>query len=144
MPIKSAHLQNFTVFEDLHIQFSKGINVVIGTNGTGKTHLLKMMYGLCEKENDLNKEIFDIARPYFSVEPLQLIRNEHAAKITVALDDETSKIFEIKNHENTKSQVYEFSHGSTDFKVKSIFLPAKEMLSHSKGFLALYNKYKIP
>ncbi|MCB5007585.1 ATP-binding protein, partial [Streptococcus mutans] len=36
------------------------------------------------------------------------------------------------------------SYNLTDFKTKSIFIPAKEMLSHSKGFLALYNKYKIP
>ena len=27
---------------------------------------------------------------------------------------------------------------------KSIFIPAKEMLSHSKGFLALNNKYELP
>jgi len=34
--------------------------------------------------------------------------------------------------------------GFPDKEQKSIFIPAKEMLSHSKGFLALNNKYDMP
>ena len=33
-------------------------------------------------------------------------------------------------------------NGSID--IKEVFIPAKEMLSHSKGFLALNNKYDMP
>lgn len=42
---KSVRLQNFTVFKDLKLKFSPGINVFVGENGTGKTHLLKTLYG---------------------------------------------------------------------------------------------------
>ena len=66
MSIKSAQLQNFTVFEELKIKFSKGINVVIGTNGTGKTHLLKAMYGISEATKAEENEVIDIAPLYFS------------------------------------------------------------------------------
>ncbi len=45
--IESLTLKNFTVFRDLTVEFSQGINVVIGENGTGKTHLIKAAYGLC-------------------------------------------------------------------------------------------------
>lgn len=44
--IKRLRLQNFTCFRDLEMEFSLGINVFIGENGTGKTHLLKVLYGL--------------------------------------------------------------------------------------------------
>tara|TARA_Y100001970_G_scaffold294169_1_gene447896 strand:+ start:12237 stop:12404 length:168 start_codon:yes stop_codon:yes gene_type:complete len=39
--ITNLQLKNFTAFTDLVIDFSPGINIVIGENGTGKTQLLK-------------------------------------------------------------------------------------------------------
>ena len=43
--ISGLSLRNFTVFADEIFNFCDGINVVIGSNGTGKSHLLKMAYG---------------------------------------------------------------------------------------------------
>ncbi|WP_310604165.1 AAA family ATPase [Anaerosporobacter sp.] len=45
MAINYIKIKNFTVFKDTEINFSKDINVIIGENGTGKTHLLKLLYG---------------------------------------------------------------------------------------------------
>ena len=42
MKIKRIKFQNYTVFEDQQMEFSPGINVIIGENGTGKTHLMKV------------------------------------------------------------------------------------------------------
>ncbi|MGD0961899.1 MAG: AAA family ATPase [Methylomonas sp.] len=42
--IKHLRLQNFTVFKDAELEFSRGLNVIIGENGAGKTHLLKLGY----------------------------------------------------------------------------------------------------
>ena len=36
-----VRLERFTAFEQLDIELNSGINVFIGANGTGKTHLLK-------------------------------------------------------------------------------------------------------
>lgn len=81
MSIQSTHLQNFTVFEKTKIEFSKGINVVIGTNGTGKTHLLKAMYGICEGINNRTQDVYDISQPYFSVNPIELVRSKENSNI---------------------------------------------------------------
>ena len=147
MSIKSAHLQNFTVFEKLEVEFSKGINVVIGTNGTGKTHILKAMYGICEVINNSN-EVYDLSQLYFSVNPVELIRTRENPNlktfIKLKFEKDNDATFNIIMHEGKKIAADGVSYNLTDFKTKSIFIPAKEMLSHSKGFLALYNKYKIP
>lgn len=37
-------LENFTVFSDVSLRFGPGLNVIVGENGTGKTHLLKAGY----------------------------------------------------------------------------------------------------
>ena len=40
--------EKFTAFEKLNIEFSPGINVFIGENGTGKTYILKAAYAACD------------------------------------------------------------------------------------------------
>ena len=44
MAIQKLTVENFTVFEKMEIEFCDGVNVFIGENGTGKTHLLKVLY----------------------------------------------------------------------------------------------------
>ncbi|MCD8118550.1 MAG: ATP-binding protein [Lachnospiraceae bacterium] len=40
MPIKGLNLKNITVFDELEMEFSEGINVLLGENGLGKIELL--------------------------------------------------------------------------------------------------------
>lgn len=42
--IKSVNVTNFTCFGDVDLSFADGINVFIGENGTGKSHMLKLLY----------------------------------------------------------------------------------------------------
>lgn len=42
--LKSVEIKNLTVFPKAKLEFSPGLNVFIGENGTGKTHLLKILY----------------------------------------------------------------------------------------------------
>ena len=48
MIIKRIKLENYTVFEDHQTEFDPGINIFIGENGTGKTHLFKVLYSACQ------------------------------------------------------------------------------------------------
>ena len=41
MPLTKIEVENFTVFEKMIIPFNKGLNVLVGENGVGKTHLMK-------------------------------------------------------------------------------------------------------
>ena len=50
-------LERFTAFEQLDLELNPGINVFIGANGTGKTHLLKVAYAVC----DITKTGMDFA-----------------------------------------------------------------------------------
>lgn len=44
--LKSLDIKNFTVFSNARLEFSKGLNVIIGDNATGKSHLLKLGYSV--------------------------------------------------------------------------------------------------
>jgi len=42
--LKSLHIENFTVFPKADLEFGKNLNVIIGENGSGKSHILKVAY----------------------------------------------------------------------------------------------------
>lgn len=44
--LNRLHIRNFTVFEDANFEFGPGLNVIVGTNGTGKSHVLKLGYAM--------------------------------------------------------------------------------------------------
>ena len=152
MNIKSVNIKNFTVFDDFELDVSAGINIIIGKNGTGKTHLLKGLYAVCESVNYKNKrksnEPYDISQPYFKVNSMDLVRDksdinkEKSIKVNY-LNDSYAKYVIIK-HEGMKLVADGSGYKYIDFTINDIFIPAKEILSHSRGFLALNNKFDMP
>ena len=48
MAVTGIRLEHFTAFDQLNLRPSRGVNVFVGTNGTGKTHLLKVAYAACD------------------------------------------------------------------------------------------------
>src|ERR1035437_3515393 len=42
--LKLLHIENLTVFPEADLSFGKNLNVIIGENGSGKTHVLKAAY----------------------------------------------------------------------------------------------------
>jgi len=109
MSIKSLHIKNFTVFEDLELDFSPNINIFIGENGTGKTQILKMIYSCCEANNGIDKFRLMLADCFqvSNLNNIPLIKLEN-------------------NFEKSPS---------------SVFIPPKDMLTHSKGLLAMAKLY---
>jgi len=125
--------------------FSPGFNVFIGSNGTGKSTLLKCIYVACEfsrtKENNLSPQNYFSSSKSFSYEMPGF----------------------YKIHSGSNEFIYEFGYGfgvgpyggsggvpvNTDdpwrtLNINAILIPSSEMLSHSPGFLALNHKFKIP
>ncbi|MDO5424057.1 MAG: AAA family ATPase [Eubacteriales bacterium] len=143
MNIKSIKLENYTVFEKLSLDFNKGINVFIGENATGKTHLMKLLYAAC-KSNRANtgfeeKIVRTMMPDEFRISRLvtRTAGNRHA-KV---------KILASQNEQKAERQLsIEFARNIKKWKAivkgkegwekafaedSSVFIPAKEILSHS-------------
>lgn len=169
MKIDKIHIQNFTVFKDIEIQLNEGINVFVGQNGTGKTHLLKLIYGIrpVTKAKFFNEEI---SMPLFRSHVDRLINDENYHVGTVWSEDIDSDLvscveIEFKNSplESLEYSI-NFEKDNDDLEDAIVdyyeafryigdlpndtpdytFIPAKEILSHSKGLLALNNRFDIP
>jgi len=124
MAIKSIEIKNFTVFHNMKCDFSPGINVFIGENGTGKTHLLKLMFGgnLLHSEERLisMNELFG----WSGVRGCTLNVNGNAfpwTDIFVATEPNTLTTVQPETQVNM----------TMDSKGSTVFIPAKEVLSMS-------------
>lgn len=137
MYINRISIENFTVFEQFKMNVGKGINVFIGENGTGKTHLLKLMY-LPFSNNKIKNDQF-LWEEIFT-------HNIDAQKSSQFFRRNTAKEFfvEIGFDNDTNYIIRDGTVDMNEIEAKALFIPATEMLSHSNGFLALERERYIP
>lgn len=153
MSIKSIELRNFTVFKNLNLDFSEGINIFIGENGTGKTQLIKAIYANLKISKSRNIE--DVSRYFKYVNETNrfFVKQMNPMFLKVIVSDSENK--NDKNYlmgkiglntNGLKSSVgssdecsYEISYPTKE--VKCVFIPAKDMLTHSKGFVSMADKF---
>lgn len=130
--------------DGFHLDFSDGINVLIGGNGVGKTSLLKMIYASTQWSNkQVDSGKTKKLLHFFS----DHLKNSQALKNSD--HQEGYCAFTVSNGE--QSFEYSLSHeGVFHFEewlglnIQSVFIPTTEMLSHAKGFLAMNQKYNMP
>jgi predicted ATP-dependent endonuclease of OLD family len=152
MVLTKIEIENITVFDSLSIDLAKGINVFIGENGTGKTHLLKLLYSACQASQVKKTGIgFDvkIARTFKPDElSLHRIVRRHGrgnknANVKVYSDEHCLSItFDAKNIKGKEINGDEtWSNQFSD--IISTFIPAKEILSHAKNLLQAIEKGNV-
>jgi len=165
--LKRLHLQNFTVFADADFQFEKGLNVIVGTNGTGKSHVLKVGYAslktadrfeelpgfkLVWNENNLKnclrEELISVFRPELNnlghLIRWQVPQSETSVK--VVFDDLPSQFrFDIVkvNVPEYALQTSELSEQPAPNVAGPVFIPAKEVLTLS-WISRLDERYRLP
>lgn len=143
MNIKSVKLENYTVFENVSVDFVEGINILIGENATGKTHLLKLLYSACQANRsdvDFAQKIVRTMMPDdFRISRLVNRKpGNHQARVLINasqrdrnVNSQLSISFDKKTKKwtvNTKGKESWEKNFKENF---SIFIPAKEILSHS-------------
>ncbi|MCD6595395.1 AAA family ATPase [bacterium] len=151
MPIKSVKLKNFTAFNELKLNFSDGMNIFIGGNSTGKTHLLKVLYSACESTNsdvDFATKLLNVFLPSRKALGRLVRRHKTSSRcLTEVLSKNGESIrLSFSNHiKNAKSHKIKIEGISKwqDLNIKSIYIPVKEMLSNAPGFSSLYKNREI-
>lgn len=155
MKIKRIKFQNYTVFEDQQMEFSPGINVIIGENGTGKTHLMKALYSACQsadkKTSFSHKLVMTMLPDDYKISRLITRKTgNRTAVIRIAAKEseiDRDRILSASFHGKTKKWDAEVT-GEDGWEnsfagMSSIFIPAKEILSHSYNLNAATEKNNV-
>lgn len=158
--LKRIHLHGFTVFKKATtVELSPGINVIIGENGYGKSHLLKLAYSISwfsdalaakpaenadrgVRERLLGQKLVDVFRPESLGRLASRGRGRSRAEIGVEFQTKAAG-FKFSFASNSKFDVSLDSPPSKPVAAPSVFIPTKEVISMYPGFTALYRDYQM-
>ncbi|MES2389062.1 MAG: AAA family ATPase [Bacteroidota bacterium] len=158
--LKKLEIKNFTVFEDITVEFAPGLNVVIGENGTGKSHLLKLGYCVMKSSWEAGKEKKKASEAglkpemisYHDLFTKNLLNTFGAESIDNLGSKSNSGIHVVGSFDDTG---YQFSYNKSLWEssgvtvrnnekymsVPPVFIPPKEVLTMYSWLPGLYGKY---
>ncbi len=153
--INTAIIKNFTVFSEIQLDFGKNLNVFIGENGTGKTHLLKLLYSVLAssaeegRKNTPSLPTKTLLQTRMAEKLTGVFRAESLGRLTrrkpgrERCDVEitfTDSIYDIQFSfsTNSKTEVVVEQLPESWIQDFPVYFPTRELMSIFPGFLALY------
>lgn len=152
--IERFALKNFTAFDRININFSPGINIIIGENGTGKSHLLKAAYALSSGgalkndgapvfEASLTGMLVDLFHPLGG--NLSNLRKWGTdGKAVLAADFSAGRRVSAIFGEDSGTVSVMDDNYPKHYSDNPVYIQPRETLSFLKGFAGLYERYDIP
>jgi energy-coupling factor transporter ATP-binding protein EcfA2 len=154
--LQSASIRRFGLFADETLEFSPGLNVIIGRNGCGKSHLLKLLYTLVKESGEApgNGSVLD-------TEKLEHRLAKKLAGVFRPENDRIGRLVQRGTGQNSAEVTASFTNGrkcgfrlSTQDRISSAgsdvgalqeaaFLPSREVLALYEGFIAAYEKREL-
>ena len=148
MTITRLKLERFTAFEALDIKPSPGINVLVGANGTGKTHLMKVAYAACDiSKTDIGfaEKIVRVFMPFRGAIGRLVKRRGEGSSCAVHIHRGDRRL-RVSFSTRIKAAEWATVNDARRWKaapVESVYIPAKEMLANAPGFRSLYAQREI-
>lgn len=152
--IRTLEVQNFTTLPDATWSFAQGLNVIVGENGLGKTHVLKLLYALLKVQadaKDLSKGVLERAyadklTAVFRPESLGRLvkRRQGRSRCEFRLDmsnDGQSMAGAFAS--NAKSQIEILKAPSKGLARSPAYLPTRELVTLCPWFVSLYENYHL-
>jgi len=159
--LKSLYIENFTVFPKANLQFGKNLNVMIGENGTGKSHVLKAAYtaiavsaargktvGTDEPTKDqLQRDLAAKLQGVFHPDGIGRLVRRHVGngKCLLKYEFDSTRLnltFTFSTKVKTEVTVTKMPTGRVE--KLPIFLPTHELLTIYPGFVSLYETTQLP
>lgn len=148
--LESIEIQNFTCFPEARLDFSRGLNIIVGENGTGKSHLLKLGYAalyaaaqtsLDDGQDDKTVRLRAALNGVFkstSINKLFSFRNNGNYECSVRVRADSSQVdfsfnFDKQILNNTLNTFNLSNIEIYKEQIRPIFIPAKEILSIYTG-----------
>ena len=151
MKIEQLTVEHFTAFDAVTtFDFCPGINVLIGGNATGKTHVMKLLYTLLKVHEQaqldsempgegvqelLRQKLFSIFKPDAVGRLVRRQRGQNNARVQL---QSAGAIFDFAL--STQGNISLTSYRDSAVADPVVYLPVREFLSIYPGFIAAYQK----
>lgn len=147
--------EDFTAFSKLEVDFSPGINILIGENGTGKTHIIKALYASADiTTSKVTRNLADKINRVFLPSEGGIGRLVHRKKgrkkgfVEIhRVSDGHSMHLRLTLSNMMKKPESAVISGTPkrwlNNPIESVYIPVKEMLSNAPGFRSEYENKKL-
>ena len=148
MNLTRIRLERFTAFRDIDVGFGPGINVFIGANGTGKTHMMKVAYAACDVTKSRTEFAEKLVRVFLpSGQAIGRLVKRQKGSVRGAAevwrgDRKLRTSFSNHSDKPASARTIGVEAWSTEA-IESVFIPVKEMLSNGPGFRSLYAQREV-
>lgn len=151
--IERLSLREFSTLGTAAISFAPGLNVIIGENGSGKTHLMKAAYALSSTaalkraggayELSLSLALTDLFKPADGkLLSLRTRGAERSAALTA--DFSSGRRVSALIDASTGALTLPDDNYPRNYTDDPTFIPSREVLSFLRGFAGLYSLYELP
>lgn len=159
--LKSLEIENLTVFPNAQFKFGKNLNIIIGENGSGKSHILKAAYcaiavsakGARDSASGsptkgfLATALADKLRNVFKPDELGRLARRRRGQTTCLVKygfAPSALDLDISFATSSRSEVVVEKVPSAWAEKLPVFLPTRELLTISPGFVSLYETTHLP
>lgn len=148
MKLKRIKLERFTAFEKLDLELSPGVNVFVGANATGKTHIMKVAYAVCDiTKTKLNfaEKLIRIFLPSGRALGRLVKRQKTSSRCAIEVFRGQMRLRASFSNHSTRAESATLAN-IVDWKkapVETVYIPVKEMLSNAPGFRSLYTQREV-
>lgn len=152
--LKTGNFKNFTTVPNGEWNFAAGINVIVGENGLGKSHILKSIYSLLKVQSNKTGELSKVAlEKAYADKLVAVMRPESLGRLVKRKQgrDRCEIKLVMKNaHQsstigfatNAKSQV-EVIKMPEALPLSPVYLPTRELVTLCPWFVPLYDNYHL-
>lgn len=147
MAVGRLRIKNFTAFDEAEFEFSPGINVIIGRNSTGKSHVLKLLYSLykpAERGLSGHESIAAKLATVFKPDDARIgrlvrrRRGRSKAEASISMIGGGSLSAIITTLSRLSGSVRGWRGGG-----RSLFLPTRDVLALYEGFISAYKNREL-
>lgn len=149
--VTSLTLRDFSAFEEADFSFVGGINVLLGANGTGKTHVMKALYATLKSFEGSSRPLTYAAKISEKLANVfkpdegnigRLVRRRAAQpKARIAIKSAVGEIdLSLPAKED---QPVSLRHSSWQSAASVVYLPTRELLAMYEGFIAAYTNRQL-
>ena len=160
--LTQLHIKNFTLFKRADLHFSDHLNIFIGENGTGKTHLLKLPHAIISNsaeevarnanglqgsqptkgalQSGIASKLVNVFRPDALGRLVKRRQGREKCEVNLRFRQSDLNV-KIAFATNSKSEVEVLEMPSGFIDKAPVFFPTHELLTVFPGFVSLYKNY---
>lgn len=157
--IKDVTISNLTVFQRARFEPAPGLNVIVGENGTGKTHLLKLLYSVVSVlgrdrrlsqgslptkaalQGALADKLVNVFRPESLGRLARRRQGRERCDIAVRFSKRINISFGFATNSKTDVQIEELP--SEWLRDTAAYLPTRELLTIFPNFVSIYEGHYL-